>query len=369
MAHYVTNVVREIAVTAMPIEQPLPLATVFFGGGTPSLVPTSQLARVLSALEDTFGIATGAEIAIEIDPATFNAATLADYRALGINRVSLGVQAFQDELLAACGRSHRVEDIWAAIAAVRASGIENFSLDLISGLPHQTPAQWAESLEMAIAAEPTHLSSYDLTVEAVTPFGRQYQPGASPLPDDETTAQMYRDARQRLTEAGFEHYEISNYARAGYQCRHNRVYWENCPFYGFGMGAASYVGNVRALRPRTREAYFAWVEQLATGTLPPVLETTPRDRLLETLMLGLRLAEGMELDALAAEFGEEVLAAIAACLRPYADRGWVEAISPAGEPLSFELPLLPPGRLRLRDPEGFLFSNVILSGLFEQLGD
>jgi putative oxygen-independent coproporphyrinogen III oxidase len=350
------------------------LQTVFFGGGTPSLLSVEQLNYILNVLDQQFGIASDAEISMEIDPGTFDSAQIQGYRAAGVNRVSLGVQAFQPELLAACGRSHTVPEVYAAIKHIHQAGFQNFSLDLISGLPHQTLDHWQESLEKAIALSPTHLSCYDLTVESVTPFSRQFKPGMNPLPSDEATAEMYRTAQRGLTAAGYDHYEISNYAKPGFQCRHNRVYWQNQPFYGFGMGATSYLGGDRVSRPRKTREYYEWVnERIKDKGLgikaehgDPSLTFCPSDFLLDTLMVGLRLAEGLSLEALAEQFGQETLQQIWVCLQPYHQQGWVEISSKqASEQLnSSHLPKQ--GRLRLTDPEGFLFSNVILISLFEK---
>lgn len=354
------------------------LETVFFGGGTPSLISVEQLDRILTSLERQFGIAASAEISMEIDPATFDLEQLQGYRSAGVNRVSLGVQAFQPELLAACGRSHTVDDIYQAIDLVHQAGFQNISLDLISGLPHQTLEHWQDSLERAIALNPTHLSCYDLTIEAGTPFNRQYKPGVSPLPSDDTTAEMYRLAQQTLTAAGYDHYEISNYAKPGYQCRHNRVYWENRPFYGFGMGATSYLEGDRFARPRKTREYYEWVREQESrrageqrgevaGEAPTTPNPQPPDLLLDTLMLGLRLAEGLNLCELEEKFGRETLERIWTCLQPYYRKGWVE-IQTGLESLSFTSTDLPQtGHLRFTDPQGFLFSNVMLIDLFEEL--
>jgi oxygen-independent coproporphyrinogen-3 oxidase len=347
-----------------------PLETVFFGGGTPSLLPVKYLERILETLSQCLGLVAGAEISMEVDPGTFTLAQLQGYLQAGINRISLGVQAFQDELLQLCGRSHSMQDTWEAIELIRQEGVDNFSIDLISGLPNQTLEQWQASLEKAIAIAPRHLSCYDLVLEPVTAFGKRYQSGEIPLPTDETTAQMYRLAQKMLTEAGYQHYEISNYAQAGYQCRHNRVYWENGSYYGFGMGAASYTNQQRFTRPRTRAEYYAWVQQLKENRgLIDCPETSKRDRMLETLMLGLRLAEGIDLSQFAQQFGEESLEKIWACLQPYTRQGWVEwmvadkkalASDNADDRFKFK-------RISLTDPEGFLFSNTVLAALFEQL--
>ena len=346
---YVEILCQEIEATPPPKQ---PLTTVFFGGGTPSLLSVSQLQQILATLEQRFGIASDAEISIEMDPGTFDHEKLKGYQHGGINRVSLGVQAFQNELLQVCGRAHSDNDIMTAIELLERADIPNVSLDLISGLPHQTLAQWEDSLERAIALAPQHISGYDLVLEPVTAFGRQYQPGETPLPTDETTAQMYRLARQKLTEAGYEHYEISNYAQPGYQCRHNRVYWRNQSYYGFGMGAASYTNRCRLTRPRTRREYFEWVQQWQAGEVKMTPQSAT-DQLLETLMLGLRLADGIDLTQIAQQFGQQTVAKIWTCLLPYQAQGWVEALGS--------------GRIRLSDPEGFLFSNTVLAALFEQL--
>ncbi|MDZ7966036.1 MAG: radical SAM family heme chaperone HemW [Nostoc sp. DedSLP03] len=347
ISQYVEVLCQEIAITPAFGQ---PLKTIFFGGGTPSLLSIEQLQRILTELQKHFGITSGAEISMEIDPGTFDLAHIAGYRRAGVNRVSLGVQAFQSELLQRAGRSHSVDDIFAAVELIHQVEIPEFSLDLISGLPHQSLDRWQDSLEKAVASAPTHISIYDLTIEPGTAFGRYYKPGDTPLPTDEATVKMYQMGQQILTSAGYEHYEISNYAQPGHQCRHNRVYWENRPYYGFGMGAASYVQGKRFTRPRKTKEYYQWVQ---AGGVIDCDVTPPKEILLETLMLGLRLAEGLSLAALVEAFGEEKVEEICWCLQEYFKKGWVEIAE---------------GRLRLIDPQGFLFSNVVLAELFEKLG-
>ena len=328
-----------------------PLETIFFGGGTPSLLSTAQLQSILTTLEQRFGIASGVEISMEIDPGTFDFVHIAGYRSLGVNRVSLGVQAFQEELLKTAGRSHSLIDIFTAIELIHQVEIPEFSLDLISGLPYQSLAQWQDSLTQAVAATPTHISIYDLTIEPGTAFNRYYKPGDHPLPTDETTVKMYQMGQKTLTDAGYEHYEISNYAQPGHQCQHNRVYWQNRPYYGFGMGAASYIQGKRFTRPRKTQEYYQWLKNGAVIDCEITLET---DVLLETLMLGLRLAEGISLNSLATNFGNHQVERIQSCLQPYFAQGWVKIVG---------------DRLRFSDPDGFIFSNVMLAKLFEELGE
>lgn len=366
IAQYVEILCQEIRLAS---SQPQPLETIFFGGGTPSLLSVDQLSHILDALEQQFGIDSQVEVSMEIDPGTFDLEQVQGYRAAGVNRVSLGVQAFQPELLAACGRSHTVEDVEIAVRLLRQAGFENFSLDLISGLPHQTLEHWQDSLQRAIAISPTHLSCYDLTVEPITAFGRRYQPGIAPLPSDDATAQMYRLASYLLQEAGYHHYEISNYAQPGYQCRHNRVYWQNRPFYGFGMGATSYVDGNRFARPRKTREYYAWVNELAAGERSqiPVTSESSAERLLDTLMLGFRLAEGLSIEALLAQFGRATVERAWRCLQPYYSNHWIVVEAVESNLVGWDGKTLPTtGRWRLTDPEGFLFSNVILVSLFEE---
>lgn len=367
IVQYIDILSQEIAATPT---QGKPLTTVFFGGGTPSLLSPQQIETILTSLLNKYGITSDAEISLEIDPATFDLPQIQGYKKAGIMRFSLGVQAFQDELLQVCGRSHTTADIFAAIDLIRQVDLPEFSIDLISGLPKQTIEQWQESLEEAVAIAPTHISVYDLIIEDGTAFGRYYQPGSQPLPTDETTAQMYRLTQQILTLSGYEHYEISNYAQPGHQCRHNRVYWENRPYYAFGMGAASYLNRQRFTRPRKRQEYYAWVQNLiASDGILDAPQIDEHDILLETLMLGLRLAEGLELAVLLEKFGRKTLEKIWHCLQPYYQTGWVEISANNGANISLsptdKLPAT--GRLKLTDPEGFLFSNTTLAALFSQL--
>ncbi|MBD2346171.1 radical SAM family heme chaperone HemW [Anabaena subtropica] len=347
---YVEILCQEIDITPISGQ---PLKTIFFGGGTPSLLSTEQLAQILVTLDQRFGIVPDAEISMEIDPGTFDLAQIKGYRSVGVNRVSLGVQAFQEELLKVAGRSHSLKDIFAAIDLIYQVEIPEFSIDLISGLPHQSLDKWQHSLNTSVQIAPTHISIYDLTIEPGTAFGRYYKPGDTPLPTDATTVKMYQMGQKILTGAGYEHYEISNYAKPGHQCQHNRVYWENRPYYGFGMGAASYVEGKRFTRPRKTKEYYQWVQELITNNGVIDWEVTPKeDVLLETLMLGLRLAEGVSLTAITEEFGKDKIQEIHQCLQPYFAQGWVQVV---GE------------RLHLTDPDGFLFSNVVLADLFSKL--
>lgn len=354
---YVDVLCQEIALTVREIPPSVPLETIFFGGGTPSLLSVSQLAQILEAIAKHFAIAPDAEISLEANAGTVSLETLRGYRNLGVNRLSLGAQAFQQELLDLCGRGHTVSEIYEAVAAIKQAGFENFSLDLISGLPNQMMADWQTSLKEAIALEPTHLSIYDLIIEEGTAFGKRYQAGDQPLPTESLTVEMYNAAHETLTASGYEHYEISNYAQPSYQARHNLTYWRNQPFYGVGMGATSYLHQQRIDRPRKMREYLEAISQWQSTGLKftaPTLE--PAEALIDTLMQGLRLAEGLSFQSLQATYGIELSDRALQILQSYQDRQWVKFL-PEGKDL----------RIMLVVPEGWLFSDIIITDLYENL--
>ncbi|MEN9206010.1 MAG: radical SAM family heme chaperone HemW [Thermostichales cyanobacterium DRC_bins_46] len=344
IAEYVQVLCQEIAATPTGEQA---IETIFFGGGTPSLLSGEQLQRIMDSLRQHFRIDPQAEISLEANPGTTSLDNWYAYRAAGINRVSLGVQAFQPHLLRLCGRLHGVEEVYATLVDMRQAGFSNFNLDLIFGLPEQTLADWQASLEAVLEIAPPHVSLYDLTLEPNTPFGKRYRPGSRPLPSEEETVAMYVMARQVLLAAGYEHYEISNFAWPGFACRHNRVYWGNQSYYGLGMGATGYVRGVRRENPRTLSAYF---QEIRSGIRPQPQPETEQDHWLNTLMLGLRLQEGLNLATLQATFGSARVEQTLERLQPYQQRGWV----------SWEQ-----GWLRLLPPQGWLMANEVLLALWD----
>ena len=369
MQRYIETLLKEIRAT--PVAKAAPLQTVFLGGGTPSLLSVAQLEDILSAIEEQFDTAQTAEISMEIDPATFDLTHLQGYKAAGINRVSLGAQDFHDEVLAASGRFHRKRDIFRAVELLRQADITNISLDLMSGLPHQTMESWAQSLKIAIALQPTHISQYDLIVEPQTAFSRYFTPGQAPLPTDAQTADMYRRAKETLCAQGYDHYEICNYAKPGYEAQHNLTYWKSQPCYGFGMGATSYVNHQRIDRPRTQQRYREWVEQFERKggrTEEPAI--APEERVLEQIMVGLRLKEGIELSDVFEVYGQAGLVALGKAIAPHIKNNWVvvepDADSPTDIPSNIKK-LEPTGRIRLSDPEGFVMSNQVIVDAFNAL--
>ena len=355
MHDYVEQLCTEIIATP---KDPAALDTIFFGGGTPSLLSVKQVETILSCLDQTFGINDTAEISMEMDPGTFTLEQLQGLLELGLNRISLGVQAFQDHLLERCGRSHRLTDIHASIQILRQLDVQNFSIDLISGLPDQTEADWHDSLQKAIAIAPQHISCYDMVLEPLTVFGKQEQRGQLDLPEESLSAHMYRQASQQLRDAGYDHYEISNYAKPGFQCRHNVTYWKNDDFYGFGMGAASFHQNRRVTRPRTRTEYYQWLKRLKADPESLLAETEPlnqSDRQFEDIMVGLRLSQGIRLSPLVLTI--EQTNHLLQCIVPFLENSWVNLTEDSNLDRS----------LQLTDPEGFLYSNQVLVRIWESL--
>ncbi|WP_103668080.1 radical SAM family heme chaperone HemW [Pseudanabaena sp. BC1403] len=354
---YVDVLCQEIALTVAEIPPLEALQTIFFGGGTPSLLSVKQLEQILGAIAKYFAIAPNVDISLEANAGTVSLESLQGYRSLGVNRISLGAQAFQQELLDVCGRGHSVADIYEAVDAIKNAGFENFSLDLISGLPHQSMADWQDSLQKAIALEPKHLSIYDLTIEEGTAFGKRYQAGDNPLPTESHTVEMYISAHELLPSAGYEHYEISNYAQSGYQSKHNLTYWHNQPFYGMGMGATSYIDRQRIDRPQKMRQYLdaiALWQSTGIGFTAPMIE--PKEELMDSLMQGLRLAEGLSLNALQESYGKELCDRALRILDRYREKDWVRFVEQSEDVC-----------IMLVSPNGWLFSDIVIADLYENL--
>ncbi|MBI3947731.1 MAG: radical SAM family heme chaperone HemW [Armatimonadetes bacterium] len=321
---FVAAVEREMASAAARHAAlgPLSAATLFLGGGTPSLLTPAQLGRLLAAARTHFLLAPDAEITIEANPGTLDAEKARAVRDLGVNRVSVGVQSFDDPLLRRLGRAHAAARGIEAIGHLRAAGLENISLDLMFALPGQSLASWRETLRRAIALAPEHVSAYGLTVEPGTPFADWERQGRLSRPDEELEAAMLEEGIAILTAAGYEHYEISNFARPGRQCAHNRTYWRNEPYLGFGPSAASYSGGARSVNVRSLSRYLA---AIAAGESPvETVEAATRElEMGETMMVGLRLLEGVTQARFRERFGVPLQEAYADPIRRLTAAGLV----------------------------------------------
>jgi oxygen-independent coproporphyrinogen-3 oxidase len=280
--------------------------TIYVGGGTPSLLTPSDLLTILDAVRSHFGHDLK-EVTLEADPETITAEKVAAWRAAGIDRVSMGAQSFHDTELRAAGRMHQHQDIFAAMEHLRGRGFANISLDLIAGLPHQTAESWQQSLNQLLALRPEHVSIYLLEIDEGSRLGKEAlaggsRYGAATIPDDDAMARFYELACAELAGAGYEHYEISNWALRGFRSRHNLKYWRREPYLGFGAGAHSFDGRQRWANAHDAAEYVTAIER---GALPVEQseEIGPARALDEEMFLGLRQLEGIDLPAIERQYG------------------------------------------------------------------
>lgn len=281
------------------------VSTVYFGGGTPSILETGQIERIMGALRQTFRIEKKAEITLEMNPGTAQKEKLKAYRQLGINRLSIGIQSVKNENLKLLGRIHTYEDFLESYHMAREAGFDNISGDLISSLPGQTLEEWKEELEILIRTPLEHLSVYQLIIEEGTEFYERYGEHEELLPDEETSREIYLWTGEYLENQGFRQYEISNYARAGKESRHNLRYWERKDYLGLGLGAASMIRNMRMSNTRDWEKY-------RTGCRDPrkireEVEFLEEPRQIEEFMfLGLRKTRGVSRKEFRRTFGKDL---------------------------------------------------------------
>ena len=319
---YVELLKKNIALLKEEFPQQPPLTTIFFGGGTPSLLTPQQLTELLSTLQETFGVAAGAEISIEANPGTVDLPRLQAYRQAGVNRLSLGIQSFDDRRLAFLGRIHSGTEARQAFASARQAGFDNISIDLIFALPEQSLADLESDLVSLLELNSEHIALYGLTIEEDTPLASRLAAGEFTPCDEDSYSDQYRLIHQRLTEAGFEHYEISNFARPGRRCAHNQVYWKRRSCLAVGCGAHSFydVGwGERWLIPTDLSSYRS---QLAAGRNPArLLEDFDRlTAMKEYVYLALRTADGLVQDEFEQRFSclpEQVFSAAFNSCRPY----------------------------------------------------
>ncbi|HIU33538.1 MAG TPA: radical SAM family heme chaperone HemW [Candidatus Pullichristensenella excrementigallinarum] len=269
--------------------------TVFFGGGTPSLVPAELLADTLATVREAFCLSPAAEISLEANPGTIHLQKLRAYRRAGFNRISLGVQSFDARLLREIGRIHTPEQAAEAVRLAREAGFENLNLDLMYGLPGQSVEDFRATLSRAIALQPEHVSAYALIVEEGTPIARR----TDELPPEEEVLEMQRLATRMLAASGLVRYEISNYARPGFACRHNRVYWHRGEYRGFGAAAHSFLGGARFENPSELSRYLSGERGLNRE------EISPESAMEEAILLATRTVEGLSLSRWRSEFGSE----------------------------------------------------------------
>jgi oxygen-independent coproporphyrinogen-3 oxidase len=341
---YTHSVGKEIEYLARSSEKQLTIHTIYFGGGTPSLIPENHLENILTSIRDHFEVLSPVEITIEANPGTVSQEYLKIVHALGVNRISLGMQSANPDELILLERQHSFEDVVNAFDWARAAGVDNLNLDLIFGLPYQTINSWLNSLAAAIALQPEHLSLYALTLEHGTPMQYKVEQGLLPQLDEDISADMYEAASDTLAKADYIQYEISNWAREKnpgelYSCKHNLQYWFNLPYMGVGAGAHGYINHFRTVDVLTPGIYIKRMmnghgfqsERQTFPQTPATIEMTPIDietEIGETMMMGLRLVNdgvsasefmqrfGMSLES---HFNEQITRLISVGLLEWAD--------------------------------------------------
>jgi len=323
-AGYFETIQRELALwlEAAPNLRNRVLTSVYIGGGTPSLARAEEIAAFLDAVRSVLALPSHAEVTLEANPGVADQVRFAACRRAGVNRLSLGVQSFSPRELEALGRSHTAEEARLAIKAARAAGLENLSVDLIFGVPGQTVADFLRSLEELLGFRPEHISVYGLTLYEATPFHERAACGALTLPSEDEQAEMFLGARRRLLAEGYAHYEISNYARPGFESRHNRLYWNGGDWVGLGASAHSSIAGQRSENPRS---IAEWREAIESGRLAlrPEQPPTGRSLLGEAVMLGLRQSHGVSLAGLAERFGPGAAQEAESLFEPLVEGGFV----------------------------------------------
>ena len=309
---YVEALNREIEIAARSAAGRLKVHTIFFGGGTPSLLQAEQFESILSKVREHYDVLGGAEISLEANPGTVKRDSLKDLHSLGFNRLSLGVQSAHPEELRQLERIHDYFDVINAVKWARQAGFDNLSLDLIFGLPGQSMNRWQATVNLILGLHPDHLSLYALSVEHGTPFEHWARRGLMSVPDPDGAADMYEWAGQKLNETGFEQYEISNWAKRGKQCLHNLQYWRNLPYLGFGAGAHGSANGLRVSNVLRIKTYIERVKCDPVNSAHPFpitpatvyqINISKRVEMQETMMTGLRLTrEGVSADGFKGRF-------------------------------------------------------------------
>ncbi|QUO33579.1 oxygen-independent coproporphyrinogen III oxidase [Faecalicatena sp. Marseille-Q4148] len=351
---YVRALIKEIRAAAC-YRSRYEVTTIFFGGGTPSLLAGEQLDEIMKAIKESFLIRKDAEITMEMNPGTANREKLKAYRRVGINRLSIGLQSANNQELKILGRIHTFETFLETYQMAREEGFDNINVDLMSALPGQTEESYEETVQKVLTLAPEHISSYSLIIEEGTPFFEWYGKGESgnmpELPDEDTERCMYRRTKELLEEAGYYRYEVSNYALPGKECRHNIGYWERKDYLGFGIGAASLLEENRFSNVRDRSVYVQALEQYEGEEVFAAIRTekevlSKEDQMSETMILGLRMMKGIAKDEFHKRFGKAMDEVYGDVLKKYIDWNLLE--------------LTQDNRVRFTE-QGISVSNIVLA--------
>ena len=313
----------ELSRDRLPYEGPVP--SVFFGGGTPTVLPAEALIRVLETIRRTYEVRSDAEITVECNPGTASYSDFVKLRAAGFNRLSLGLQSANDELLKTVGRIHTHDQFLTAFRAARDAGFQNVNVDLMHGLPGQTEADYLDTLQKVCDLGPEHISAYALILEEGTPLYKQVRAGEVILPDEDAVADMEDAGMAYLRERGYERYEVSNFARPGFACRHNLIYWDHAPYLGFGVAAhSSAKGAGEWLRWSNTESIQTYLRKLKRNKLPTadILHINKKEEMFEVVMLGLRKVAGIPRRAFLDRFGISLEQAFPEAYLEVQSNGW-----------------------------------------------
>lgn len=339
---YVNSLCEEIKDFAISHRDEYIVTTIFVGGGTPSTLKPFLMERILGCIKENFVLEEDSEITIECNPGTVDLFKLTTYRELGVNRLSFGLQSVNDEELKALGRIHTYKDFLKSYEIALKAGFDNINVDLMSALPGQTVESWKKTLKMITMLKTAHISAYSLILEEGTPLYDMVENGVvTNLPDEDTEREIYALTAELLSKAGYHRYEISNYARDGRECKHNKIYWQGGDYIGFGLGAASYIGRKRFSNIRTLSKYID--EPLSDKEEVNVL--SEEDMMAEFMYLGLRMTAGIKPSDFKNRFGRHLMNVYGDVINRYVETGHMET----GE-----------NYVRLT-PRGFDVSNVIFS--------
>jgi oxygen-independent coproporphyrinogen-3 oxidase len=344
MDPYMGALTQEITQWGTLLEGPM-VNSVFFGGGTPSYLNEGYIGRILESAGSSFQLGTDAEITIEANPGDLDLEACQRLVRAGVNRLSIGVQSLDNGLLSILGRRHDADQAMEALEIARSGGLSNINLDFMYGLPHQTMSQWKDTMQRMVAQRPTHISLYCLTLEEGTPLHHWVETGKLPQSDQDLAADMYHYAADLMEQQGYQHYEISNWCLPGFECRHNLCYWLNQPYLGVGPGAHSCLGTFRFWDISSPGTYIKAANDWSAANSPPVHELTeevltsilpvdnqeyidPETFCGETMFLGLRLLEGMDLAQVSAQVGIDLAQRYESEIQDLTELGLLEQVGP-----------------------------------------
>ena len=340
---YITTVVQELDLRKEAAGE---LKTVYIGGGTPTTVPTLSLIRLIKKIKDSFALSPDVEITIEANPGTIDQKKARALSDAGVNRFSVGVQSFNDYELKLLGRIHSFEDVIKTIAAVRYADVGNVSIDLMYGIPGQTMDGWRHNVEMAVELAPEHISAYELTPEKGTPLYEAMSRGELEKPPEEVILEMYYHAIDRFGESGYRHYEISNFGKPGFECRHNLNYWNRGEYIGIGAGAHSFIGD-RRIKNVSDIGVYMHALQKGDLAIEESVEISCEEAIRESILLGLRRTEGLNIRGCREDLGID--------------------LEPAARELIAKRLLESSGGYLRLTREGIVVSNTVITELFQKL--